>query len=780
MTTEDKKKILKLKFTPKTEESEKTNKTEQAVSKNTQTDTHNNNNKTETTRLAIKGIPQIIKNINTQKSTNPKFFKKKTFIPEKNENKFAPKLQISSKKDENKFTNKKPYIKKDFNTNKPLLKPPVSLNFFSQHINQNTSLEKKTFDPTKKKKLNKKESSKPKININNNSINGKTFFGRIEDVTLEDPEYIKIKKDKKTQSTKQKIFIQKNIELENNITLKELAIKLSMKTEEILLQAKNIGFEDNENTLVDIDILEMIIESFGHIAIRKDMADKEKFAIYDIKIDNNTAIPRNPIVSIVGHVDHGKTSLLDKIRSTNLTKSEIGGITQRINAYSVKTKHGDITFIDTPGHSAFFNMRERGININDITILIISGIDGIQDQTEESIKHIKKTNTHFLIAVTKSDLPGYNVDKIKQDLTKYEIITKDYGGDIDLIEISSINGKNIDLLLQTLITYGELLELKYNKEANAIGIVIESKIYSKSGVSATLVIQQGSLKIGDYCISGTSFGKIKRIIDDHGNNIKIATAGNAVEILGFNNCLQPGAKFAITKNQSLINDLIKYQNQKNIKKEITIKPTNISSKPCLNLILKADSIGGLEALKIALKTLKTKFSTYKIITNSIGAIKDSDLEIAKISNATIVNYNTTLDKLTEHKAQKEKIKIISNKIIYKIIEEIDQNLTKLIKLIEKEVYVGTAIVLKIFKSSKIGNISGCNVKDGQIIKNGIAKIYRKDKIVFEGKIQSLYRAKNEAKEIKTGFDCGIYTGFNEIKEEDIIKCYQIEYEMPVE
>jgi len=425
-------------------------------------------------------------------------------------------------------------------------------------------------------------------------------------------------------------------------------------------------------------------------------------------------------------------------------------------------------------------MRERGININDITILIISGVDGIQDQTEEAIKHIKKTKTHFIIVVTKSDLPGYNVDKIKQDLTKYEIITKDYGGDIDLIEVSSINGKNIDLLLQTLITYGELLELKYNKEANAIGIIIESKIDTKAGILATLVIQQGSLKIGDYCISGTSFGKIKRIIDDRGNNIKIATAGTAIEVLGFNNCLQPGVKFAITKNQTLITDLIKYQNQKNTKQSILTKPILTSSKPCLNLILKSDSIGGLEALKTALKTLKTTFSTYKVINNSIGTIKESDLEIAKISNASIINYNTTLDKLIEHKAKNEKIKIISNQIIYKIIEEIEQKLIKLIKLIEKEVYIGTAIVLKIFKSSKIGNISGCNVKDGKIIKNGIVKIYRKDKIIFEGKIQSLYKEKNEAKEVKNGFDCGIYTGFNEIKEEDIIKCYQIEYEKPIE
>jgi len=343
MTTEDKKKILKLKFTPKTEECKKNNKTTESVTSiKDQTTSQKNELEITSTKIKsiIKGVPQIIQNTNIQKTTNTKFFKKKTFIPQKNENKFAPKPLISSKRDENKFGSKKPFIKKDFNTNKPLSKPPISLNFFSQPIAQNTSLEKKAFDPTKKKKLNKKESSKPKINTNNNSINGKTFFGRIEDVTLEDPEYIKIKKDKRTIAIKQKIFIQKNIELETNITLKELATKLSVKTEEILAQAKNIGFEDNENNLVDIDILEMIIESFGHVAIRKDVADKEKFAIYDIKIDNTTAITRNPIISIVGHVDHGKTSLLDKIRSTNLTKSEIGGLLKESMPIQLKQNMG--------------------------------------------------------------------------------------------------------------------------------------------------------------------------------------------------------------------------------------------------------------------------------------------------------------------------------------------------------------------------------------------------------------------------------------------------------
>ncbi|WP_342262185.1 translation initiation factor IF-2 [Alphaproteobacteria bacterium endosymbiont of Tiliacea citrago] len=631
----------------------------------------------------------------------------------------------------------------------------------------------------KKKRNGKKESSKPKLTQFSNII-GNNFIGRIEDSTLEDSVYYKVKKGRKNNFSKSKAVLKKTIELENEISLKELASLLSTKIEEIEYQLKYIGYDEtiNINAPLSNEILEMVATSLGHKVIRKDSINQEKFDVFSIKIDENTAKKRAPIVAIVGHVDHGKTSLLDKIRKSNLTKSEVGGITQKIAAYSVHTKNGDITFIDTPGHSAFSNMRKRGINLNDITILVISSVEGVKDQTIEAIKQIQKTKTQLIVASTKCDLPGSNIEKIKQELSKHDVLVKDYGGDIELIEVSSVTGHNVELLLQTILVYADLIDLKANYDAKAIGVVLESKIDIKIGTLSTILIQQGTLKIGDVCSTLKTFGKVKGMWNDMHKSIKEATPGMAVEVLGLNDCPIPGDNFAVLDHTFATELTKKSVSQESISSINEIEDFFATEKPTLYLILNADTQGALEALEHTLNNLDVEHSKYKIVKRSVGKIKESDMDLAKLTNSMILNYNLSISKDIEFLAKNDNILICSSKIIYEIEKKVQEELEKMITLIEEELYTGTAVVKRIFKSSKIGNISGCMVIDGKILKGAVAIVLRKGKEVFKGKIESLKKSKDEVKEVANGLECGIFVNYKEISEEDEIKCYKIEYKRP--
>lgn len=766
-------KILKLKFGKDKDETKEAARTKnEGLDKKTseQTDAEQKN---------LRGIPQIIKS--TPPSTNNKSrpFKKKTFIPRttSNENKFAiktpPKKTHSpgfKPNDHNKLTKRPPFMKPTLNVGPNIFQKPG-----------NSPFEKKNNNETiKKKKGLKKESTKPKNNMFSNIV-GNNFIGKIEGSTLEESEFFTIRKGKKNfgSSQKNKDFLQKTIELETELSLKELANMLSTKLEDVEKQARYIGYEENkEAPLVNIEILEIIATSLGHKVIRKDTINQEKFDVFNIKIDESNAEKRPPIVAIVGHVDHGKTSLLDKIRKTNLVKTEAGGITQKTAGYSISTKNGDITFIDTPGHAAFSNMRKRGININDISILVISATEGVKNQTIESIKHIKQSKTQLIVAATKSDLPNTNLDKIKQDLAKHEILVKEYGGDIELIEVSSVTGHNIDLLLQTILAYADIMELKANVNTNAIGVVLDSKIDPKVGVLSTILVQQGTIKIGDTCATLHTFGKIKGITTDLNKKVKQAIPGMTVEVLGINECPTPGEKFAVM-DHSLAVELTKKTPQKEqIQNKISLADLFEKEKPTLNLILNADTQGALEALNQILEGLDTAHSSYKIIKKSVGKIKDSDFDVAKLTDATILNYNLSIGKDLEQKAKTENVPIISSKIIYEIEDLVKQKLDQLITLVEEEIYIGTAVVKRIFKSSKIGNISGCMVTDGKITRDLVAKVLRRGKIMFEGKVESLKKQKDDVKEVTNGLECGIFVNYKDIAEEDEIMCYKIEYKKP--
>lgn len=725
----------------------------------------------------FKGVPQILNNTSKKTITPNKFtpFKKKTFIPKLNENKFAIKKTDPKKPGE--FRPK--FERKSFGP-KPAFSPAPT---FKPSFAPTLGFDKKTLpnnnDSAKKKKFIKKESTKPKT-MKFSSLVGNNFRGRIEYSTLEDSEYYKVRKQKRQSSNKQKQFLEKTITLETEMSLKELASKLSTKFDEIARQARYIGYEGSmsDETLINIEVLEMIATSLGHKVIRKDALNQEKFEVFNIKIDEKTSVKRPPIVAIVGHVDHGKTSLLDKIRKSHLTKSEIGGITQKIAAYSIALKEGSITFIDTPGHAAFSNMRSRGINLNDISILVISAVEGVKDQTIEAINQIKKFKTPFIIAATKCDLPNSNIEKIKQDLSKHDVLVKDYGGDIEMIEVSALTGHNIELLLQTIIVYSDLLELKANPKEKAIGVVLESKIDIKSGVFATLLIQQGTLKVGQICSTLKTFGKIKGMWNDLQKPIKEASPGMAVEVLGFSECPNPGDKFAVVEHE-LATELTKQVVDQYIKpKTVSIEDLFQEPKPTLHLILNADTQGALEALENIINTLDTTHSSYKIIKKSVGKIKDSDFDLAKISDSQIINYNLAIAKDIELKAKNENIKILSSKIIYEIENFVKDELEKIVTLIAEEVYMGTAIVKRLFKSSKIGNISGCMVTDGKIQKGLVVKVIRNKKEVFTGKVESLKRSKDDVKEVINGLECGIFVNYKEIAEDDEIMCYKIEYKKP--
>lgn len=727
-------------------------------------------------------LPKIITTNTTEfknyrSSTAP--FKKRTFIP-KNENKFAPKTVKKDGPDNKRFIKTNNTRPKSFQPFNPAFAKPSTPNVFTPFSKEKKNTFSNKLD-IKKRKNTKKESFKPKIEETSKILSGNTFIGKIEYNTLEDPEFIKLKRTKKNNILqKTRIFEKKTIKLTQNSSLKDIANQLSIKTNELMREANINGVPINsEIELIDIDLLELLLSNMGHNVIREDNIEKTKLNIFKININPETAVARPPIVSIIGHVDHGKTSLIDSILKSNLTRKEVGGITQTTKAYNIKTKHGDITIIDTPGHAAFTKMMERNIKITDIAILIISSVDGVQDQTIEAIKLLNKIKKPFLIALTKQDLPGADIDKIKQSLAQHDVLVKDYGGDIELIPVSSKTHFNIDLLLETISLYGQVLDIKTNNEAKAVGVILESKIDPKIGIVTNILIKQGNLKVGDIIVANACFGKVKRIMNADNKIIKQTFAGDSIEILGFNSPPAPGANFGIAINNENAIEITEYQKSLELKKNNNFINLIPKDTPTLNLILKTDSQGTIEALKEGLNSLNTTHSLFNIIDSNIGAIKETDLELAKISNSIIIAFNINIDQNTRGLAKTNNIKILENNIIYHLLDDINKELESIVKLVEKETYSGTAMIQMIFKSSKLGNIAGCIVKDGKIVKNNsVVKILRKEKIIYEGPLKSLKRFKDDVKEVSNGSECGIIVNYENIHINDIIKCYIIEYVKP--
>ena len=590
-------------------------------------------------------------------------------------------------------------------------------------------------------------------------------------------------KDKKSSNNEEKKEFKKvirEVKIPSQITIQELSNRMAEQSTNIIKFLLNMGVKATINHTIDKDTSEYIVKEFGHKAIFEEVPVKilNKTSNQNAK---NLAL-RPPIVTIMGHVDHGKTSLLDSLRSTNVVSGEHGGITQHIGAYQVKNTDGKtITFIDTPGHAAFTEMRARGSKVTDIVVLVVAVDDGVKPQTVEAIQHAKAAKVPIIVALNKCDLPNSNISKIKNDLMRYELVAEDLSGDTLFVEVSATKKKNLDKLKETILLQSEILDLKAPKDGQARGIVLESKIDKGKGPVSTILITEGSLKKGDHFVCGKTLGKIRAMISYDGKNIEMASPSMPVEILGMQESAKAGDEFFVVENEDeakKINDFEKSGEKENnniISQDNTKLFDKQGSKEELNIILKSDVQGSSEALRNAITKINHPEVSPKIILSDIGMINATDISLAKASKAVVIGFNVKPNKEAKKLSETQKVRIEFFNVIYKAIEFVEKSLSGLLEPERKEKIEGTAQILKIFKLSKSGKVAGSKVTDGEIKNNSKARIIRDGKVVYDGSITSIFREKNAAKEVKSGLECGItFKNFLDFKEKDMIESYKVD------
>jgi translation initiation factor IF-2 len=530
------------------------------------------------------------------------------------------------------------------------------------------------------------------------------------------------------------------------------------------------------NHIIDKDTAEYIVKEFGHNPITETTpgfeVNKKKNQL------EGKVKKRPPVVTIMGHVDHGKTSLLDALRDANVVSGEHGGITQHIGAYQVQTeKSKTITFIDTPGHAAFTEMRARGSKITDIVVLVVAANDGIMPQTIEAIQHSKAAKVPIIVAINKCDLPDKNITKIKNDLMKYELIAEDFSGDTLFVEVSATQKTNLDKLKESILLQSEILDLSASFSGPATGVVIESKIDKGKGPVSTILITNGVLKKADYFFCGNTHGRIRAMINHEGKIVNEALPSMPVEILGMNESVYAGAEFAVTENEDKAKEISEFnKNSSGVVKAVVKDKTsifdNVSNKEELNIIIKSDVQGSSEALKNTINKIEHPEVKANIILSDIGMINESDVSLAKASKALLIGFNVKPNSQAKKLAEQQHIEIKFFNIIYEVLELIEKNLSGLLEPEVKETVIGTAEILKVFKVSDAGKIAGSKVTDGEITNKAKARLVRDGVVVYTGEILTIFREKNQVKEVKNGVECGIsLKDFIDFKEKDIIEAF---------
>ncbi|MBE6133319.1 MAG: translation initiation factor IF-2 [Erysipelotrichaceae bacterium] len=564
----------------------------------------------------------------------------------------------------------------------------------------------------------------------------------------------------------------------------ELAETLNIPVSDIIkflfMQGKMITI----NTILDDELIGTVCLQFGFDFQKKHIVEAENFEEVEINDDPSKLKERPPVVTIMGHVDHGKTTLIDAIRNSNLVAGEVGGISQEIGAYQKEINGKKITFIDTPGHEAFTAMRSRGASVTDIVVLVVAADDGVMPQTIEAIDHAKAAGVPVIVAINKMDKPGADPDRVKTELMSHDIIAEEYGGSNICVEISAKKKNNIEGLLEAIILVSEMQELKANPDRYALGTVLEAKLDKNEGPKATLLVQNGTLKSGDFLVVGTSYGKARRMTNEHNKVLKEATPSTPVVVIGLSEVPEAGDRFMAFSDESEAREiankrrLIKENKTRNATSAASLddlfnlaKEGNIQR---LNIIVKADSTGSAEAVKASLEKLSTDDIKINVIRATSGAITQSDVLLASASHAIIYGFNVRPDALTRAKAAEEKVEIRLHRIIYALIEEIQAAMKGMLAPTMVEKITGQAEIRKLFKVSKIGTIAGCMVTDGVIKNNSLIRLMREGVVIYEGKLGSLQREKDSVKEVKAGFECGLtIEGYNDEKEGDIIEGYEI-------
>ena len=584
-------------------------------------------------------------------------------------------------------------------------------------------------------------------------------------------------KEIKKQQEKENIKpVKRDVNIPEVITIRELANRMAEQSGNIIKHLLGMGVTATINHNINADTAEYLVQEFGHNPIREQKTEEiiQKFK----KVDSENLNNRPPIVTVMGHVDHGKTSLLDVLRKANVVAGEYGGITQHVGAYQVQHNSKKITFIDTPGHAAFTEMRARGSKLTDLVILVVAADDGVKPQTVESIKHAKAANVPIVVAINKCDLPDANPQKIKNQLLEHELIAEELSGDTLMVEISTKTKKNLEKLIDSVLLQAEILDLKTDFTTNAKAIVLESKIDIGRGPIVNVIVTDGTLNKGDYFVSGLKWGKVRAIINDKGQNIENAEPSTPVEVLGINGASKAGDDFIVLKSEKEAKSLseARVSEFKEGKSPLTLvtQDTAFKNKVSneLNIIIKSDVHGSSEAIKNAISNIKHEEVKPKIILSDIGMITETDVSLAKASNAVLVAFNVKPNKEAKKLSEKEKIVISNYNIIYEVIDFIKNKMSGLLTPEVDEKIIGSAEILQIFKVSKVGKVAGSKVIDGEITQDSNARVIRDGVIVYNGKIGSIFREKNQAKQVSAGLECGIsLKDFSDFQKKDIIEAY---------
>jgi len=570
--------------------------------------------------------------------------------------------------------------------------------------------------------------------------------------------------------------VKRDINIPEVITIRELANRMAEQSSSIIKHLMGMGVTVTINHTIDSDTAEYLVKEFGHNPVKEQKAEEILDKIKEIKTQNLKS--RAPIVTVMGHVDHGKTSVLDTLRKANVVSGEFGGITQHIGAYQITHQKNKITFIDTPGHAAFTEMRARGSKLTDIVILVVAADDGVKPQTIESIKHAKAARVPIVVAINKCDLPEADPQKIKNQLLEYELIAEDLSGDTLMVEISTKTKQNLDKLVESVVLQAEILDLKTDFDTDAKGIVLESKIDIGRGPIANVIITAGTLRKGDYFVSGLKWGKVRAIINDQGKQIDSAEPSTPIEILGINGAAKSGDDFIVLKTEKEAKSLSdgRLQESKESKNPSSFVTQDSAFKDTsseeLNIIIKSDVHGSSEAIKNAINQIKHDEVKPKILLSDIGMVTETDVTLAKASNAVIIAFNVKPSKEAKKRAEQEKISISNFNIIYEVLDFIKNKMSGLLTPEVDEKIIGTAEILEIFKVSKVGKVAGSKVTDGEIIQDSSARVIRDGAIIFNGKIGSIFREKNQTKQVSAGLECGItLKDFVDFQKNDVIEVY---------
>ena len=626
----------------------------------------------------------------------------------------------------------------------------------------------------KREKFKKVDKDKPaiKVNVKDQLSSAVNAYKRRETAFSQESEH---KFEAPTE------FIKKDIEVPSSIQVGELAKLMAVKGNVVVKNLMGLGVVATINDVIDQETAILVVEEIGHngIALKEENFEEDLANLINY---TDEAKPRSPVITVMGHVDHGKTTLLDFIRKTKVVDGEAGGITQHIGAYEVETPKGKITFIDTPGHAAFSSMRARGANTTDIVILVVAANDGIKPQTEEAINHAKAAGVSIVVAINKIDLDGADIDKVKGDLAAKDLTPEDWGGTTQMVPVSALKGTGVDKLLECVSLEAELLELKAHHKGPAQGVVIESELDKFRGSVATFLIQNGTLKVGDLVASGNSIGKIKSIVNSDGSKIKLAGPSAAVEVLGLNNVPNAGDPFQVVENEKQAREIAEYRiNQEKERKLLKQKDDTAGdlfeslgqeSKKVLNIIVKTDVGGTCEAISAALNDLGNDLAKVKIVSSGVGGISESDANLALAVDAIILGFNVRSDNSAKKIIEDESIPLSYHSIIYELLDDVKARMSGLLDPIIKEEIVGTAEVLEVFNSPKFGQIAGCMVIEGNVLRNKPVRVLRDEIVIFEGELDSLRRFKEDVNEVKNGTECGMgIKNYKDIKPGDKIEVY---------